>query len=256
MAKIKIKHYTYSNKFNKKIMLLSDIHYYTKKDKYVLDNIIEIVKNNKTDYICITGDLVDANPISDSDILLNFLKELQSKATVLICLGNHDMKNIKTKYNYDEVLWNKIKKTGCHVLDNTSFKDNDVTFLGITVPFSYYYVEKEKSNIDPFLQNKFLNKADVVLMHTPTILNKTKLPKDTLFLFGHMHAGLVPSLLRPIFKNRGIVDPRKNLFPKDDYGFVKDKNSIISGGIQKISPSNPFKAFKKLFSGEVVIIDI
>ena len=52
------------------------------------------------------------------------------------------------------------------------------------------------------------------------------------------------------------MDPRKNLFPKDVYGFVKDKNSIISGGIQKISPSNPFKAFKNFFSGEVVIIDI
>ena len=74
--RIKIKNYTYSNKFNKKILLFSDIHYYSKKDKKVLNKLLKITKKLKPDYICIAGDLIDTNPIYDKEILLDFFSQL------------------------------------------------------------------------------------------------------------------------------------------------------------------------------------
>ena len=253
--RIKIKNYTYSNKFNKKILLFSDIHYYSKKDKKVLNKLLKITKKLKPDYICIAGDLIDTNPIYDKEILLDFFSQLTDLATVIIGLGNHDIKNLNKEYVYDEKLWNSIKKTKCHVLDNETFNDGNVTFLGITLPFSFY-LNKEVDDIGDYINDKLKSKVDIVLIHSPLILNNTELPKNILFLFGHMHGGLVPGILRPIFKNRGLISPRKKLFPKFVYGFIKDKNSIISGGVQIISPSNSYQFLKYFYSGEVVLIDI
>ncbi len=253
--KIRIKHYTYSNKFKKKILLFSDIHYYSKKDKKVLDNLLEISKNIKPDYICITGDIIDTNPIFNPEILINFFNDLTNFTKVIICLGNHDVKNQDREYVYDTKLWNQIKKTGCHILDNECYSDGKITFLGITLPFSFY-LNKEVDDISDFLNDKLKSKADVILIHSPLILNNSVLPDKFLYLYGHMHGGLVPEFLRPIFKNRGLISPRKKLFPDYVYGFIKEKNTIISGGVQIISPLNSYQFLKYFYKGEVVIIDI
>ena len=151
--KIRIKHYTYSNKFKKKILLFSDIHYYSKKDKKVLDNLLEISKNIKPDYICITGDLIDTNPIHNQEVFIDFFNKLASFTTVIIGLGNHDVKNKNREYVYDTKLWNSIKKTGCHVLNNECYNDKEITFLGITLPFSFY-LNKEVEDISDFIYDK------------------------------------------------------------------------------------------------------
>ena len=131
MAKIKIKQYNYSNKFKKKIMLFSDIHYYSKKDQPILDRLLKIVKERKPDYICITGDLIEVNPINDEEILLDFLYQLRKQTLVLIVLGNHDLRTFKAKYLFDNLLFKKIKQTGCIILNNNCYKVDGINFLTI-----------------------------------------------------------------------------------------------------------------------------
>jgi len=58
-------HYNLSNKYNKTIALFADIHYSKKYPLKNLKKIIENIKFNKPDYICIPGDIIDDWKIID-----------------------------------------------------------------------------------------------------------------------------------------------------------------------------------------------
>ena len=48
-----------SKKTNKKIIHISDIHFYKKYPMKKLNEIIDLVKKEKPDYVCITGYIID-----------------------------------------------------------------------------------------------------------------------------------------------------------------------------------------------------
>ena len=78
-------HYNLSNKYNKTIALFADIHYSKKYPLKNLKKIIENIKFNKPDYICIPGDIIDdATIIEEKEIeyLINFIKELSKISKV------------------------------------------------------------------------------------------------------------------------------------------------------------------------------
>ena len=52
-------YYKVNNKLNKKIALFADIHYSDIFNLKVFDKIIVNLKDNKPDFICIPGDLID-----------------------------------------------------------------------------------------------------------------------------------------------------------------------------------------------------
>ena len=80
-----------------------------------------------------------------------------------------------------------------------------------------------------------------------SITNKTNLKNIDLVLCGHMHGGLMPRFLRKIFKNSGIINPSKRLFPKNVYGKLSKEDStiIITSGITIVSHLNSFRFLKK-----------
>lgn len=251
MKKNKIVPYKIKSKLNKKIVLLTDIHYYSKKDKKILDKIVDDVKSIKPDYICISGDLIETSAIKEEEYLLSFLRQLSIIAITLISLGNHDVRDLKQKqYSYNLKLFEKIEKTGCYLLDNKVYKDEFINVKGVTIPDSFYYEGKEEDvKIKDYLKKQIKKNYDIVLIHTPNVIPFLEKQKDTLFLFGHMHGGMLPSFLNSLFKTRGLISPRKGLFPKYCYGYIKEINGIISSGIQKISPLNPFYLFHNLYKG-------
>ena len=73
-----------------------------------------------------------------------------------------------------------------------------------------------------------------------------------------MHGGLVPSFLRKVFKTNGLVNPQKQLFPKNIYGYKKINNTniIITSGIKVISNKKIFNKLNILFKPEVACINI
>ena len=238
----------------KRILLISDIHYYNNKDNKKLDKLLKVINNYNADYICIPGDIIDNNDIKDKTYIINWLKELSKNSIVLLSLGNHDIR-LKTKNGYrgyiDTEYINKLNNIdNLYLLNNNCKEFKDIYFYGYSQSFEYYHKNKyESSNImnnelDKYNVYKDLpNKFNVLLMHSPICLNdkniKNKLNCYDLILCGHMHNGVVPIIIDDIFKgNRGIIAPNKKLFPKLARGVYRNKNIlIISSGITKIARS-------------------
>lgn len=269
-----------------RLLLMSDIHISSIFNMDKLKEIIQLVKKEKVDYVCLVGDVIDGvNVLDDKDLekeTLNFLKELGKNVEVIISLGNHDLvrlieNSFKTKWKIerDDEFLNKIRKiNNVHLLDNELYSSNDINFIGFTPSFDFYDNEDTNASILAHEMSSLILKIDpkkynILLCHSPVqllndeVLKTNLMKKMDLLLSGHMHNGLVPSFLDKIWKgNRGIVTPNKKFFPnaKMTRGIVKkdDKTLIISGGITKFSYSAPsfFQKFDTFFPTNIEIIDI
>ena len=267
---MEISKYEINYDLKKRIVLISDIHYYNKSIIATLNLVLQKIKELKPDYICITGDLVDDKNIIDKEDLVNFIKELSLISTVLISLGNHEYYyNHKLTKSYDYKLFNQIEKLdNVYVLNNKSKKIDNVNFIGISLPFEYYDSNEKSNYLIEFMNKKYprLKKDfNVLLCHSPyqitnpKILDKLKCSSYiSLILSGHMHAGLTLKCLKKLLNGRGFISPQGRIFNKYCYGIYKYKNinSIISTGITKLSKSHKIGIFSFLYEPEIVVIDI
>ncbi len=274
MSNIKKMFYCVENeKFNKRIILLSDIHYYNHREKLYLDKVLIKLKKMEYDYLCISGDLLDYSRVNDQDLLLEWLSELGKLSKVIISLGNHDLTNDRKKhiYDFDQDLFDKIRQiSNVIVLDNEIYVDGNIRFIGLTLPIDFYYQYKENEiyfmrYVNNIFPKSFDNKYNILLCHSPKSLtnvktyNMTKLMRNIqLVLCGHMHAGITPIWLRKILKGRGLIGPFKQLFPKNAYGHLElnNTNIIISSGITTASNCNRFSFLDPLFAREITVIDL
>lgn len=274
MSNIKKMFYCVENeKFNKRIILLSDIHYYNHREKLYLDKVLIKLKKMEYDYLCISGDLLDYSRVTDQDLLLEWLSELGKLSKVIISLGNHDLTNDRKKhiYDFDQDLFDKIRQiSNVIVLDNEIYVDGNIRFIGLTLPIDFYYQYKENEiyfirYVNNIFPKSFDNKYNILLCHSPKSLtnvktyNMTKLMRNIqLVLCGHMHAGITPIWLRKILKGRGLIGPFKQLFPKNAYGHLElnNTNIIISSGITTASNCNRFSFLDPLFAREITVIDL
>lgn len=265
----------HSNKIKKDINLLvfSDIHFSSNKDINKLEKLLKRIEKYKIDYICIPGDTLDV-PNINYDYLIKFFTKLSKISTVLISLGNHDIRIKITEYReyYYNEFWDKINKIdNLYLLNNNSKNFKDVYFYGFTQSFNYYY---EYKNENPTIMKKEIkengvcnnlpNKLNILLMHSPICLYdkeiKKELDKYDIILSGHMHNGVIPPIIDDLFDNNiGLVAPNKRVFPKYSRGIIKDKNLlIISGGVTKLSRSTGkiFNLFNILFPISIEYIEI
>ncbi len=274
MSNIKKMFYCVENeKFNKRIILLSDIHYYNHREKLYLDKVLIKLKKMEYDYLCISGDLLDYSRVTDQELLLEWLSELGKLSKVIISLGNHDLTNDRKKhiYDFDQDLFDKIRQiSNVIVLDNEIYVDGNIRFIGLTLPIDFYYQYKENEiyfmrYVNNIFPKSFDNKYNILLCHSPKSLtnvktyNMTKLMRNIqLVLCGHMHAGITPVWLRKILKGRGLIGPFKQLFPKNAYGHLElnNTNIIISSGITTASNCNRFSFLDPLFAREITVIDL
>lgn len=252
--------YKLHSSLNKKIVLISDIHYNSKKDINYLNNILESIIKINPDYICIPGDLIDQANIFDKDYLINWLTNLSNISKVFYSLGNHEyyQNKKKKKYQLNNELLNEISNIkNLYLLNNENIVIDNINFIGVNFPIDYYFKE-DNNEIEKYTNTLkiYKDKYNILLCHSPININKIT-NKFNLILCGHMHGGVIPHILRIIIKHRGLISPKGKLFPKYCYGHIKFKNDIIiTSGITVISNLNPFRKFKKLFRGEVVVIEI
>lgn len=277
-----------TKKINRKfqILLISDIHISSNFKIKKISKIIENIQDQKIDYICIPGDIIDNSNVLENEklekIALNFIESLSKISKVIISLGNHDISHLRTshkekKWRYDKniVFFNKIRKIkNVYLLDDDIYTDKDICFIGLTLSFKYYKEtgEDRKVFIEE-LNNKKIklnkNKYNVLLCHSPVhilakdIENNALIKDIDLILSGHMHNGMVHPIVEKVWKgNNGIITPTKKLYPKakTTRGIVKknDKILIISGGITKLSYSSPkiFHLFNDLFPMNIEMINI
>lgn len=259
------KTYNLKSNIDTKVVLISDIHYYNKDDIKQLNKVAKKIQTINPKYICISGDLIDESNINDEEEFINWLNRLSNIAKVIISLGNHEfyINKYKKIYGLNEKLFNKIKAIkNLYLLDNQNKIIDNINFIGLTLPIKYY-MTGEKDCFYKYLKHikTYKKYYNVLLCHSPVdIVDKDILSKldVNLILCGHMHGGITPKILRSILKNRGLVSPKLKLFPKVCYGHLKIKNTdiIITSGITVISHINKFRVLKKLFSSEIVEINI
>lgn len=274
MSKIKKYFYEIDTKKikNKRIVLLTDIHYYDKSIIDELNILLEELTALKPDFICIAGDLIDSSRIQNREVLFIWLKELGKIAKTIIAIGNHELLNRKTKQeDFDSNLFDRISKIpNVIIVNNESVDMEDINFMGLNLPANYFYKDNEP---DEFFI-KYINKEfpklnnssfNVLLCHTPLaickdkVISKMKIASSLdLVLSGHTHGGVTPEFLKPYLKNKGLYSPLRKIWFENAYGHIKRKNIdiIISSGITKLSRYNMFHFFNFLFSSEITIIDI
>lgn len=253
---------------NKKIVLISDIHYYNNKISSKLNKVLKDIKKIQPEYICVAGDLIDEAIIYDLDCLLNWLKNLSNISKVIISLGNHDIRLNKPRKKYKNIeLLDLISNlNNVFLLDNTDITFENITFIGLTNSLKYYENNDENIFLEELnkLKINIDNTYKILLCHSPITITKVKakenkvLSQINLILSGHMHGGITPNFLRILFPNFGLISPNKKFFIKDAYGLIKKtgKEIIITSGITKASHSNPFKFLDKFFAYEIVVINI
>ena len=273
---IKNNYYTINNKFNKVIAVFSDLHYFDKFDDKLFLEIINNLKTNKPDYICIAGDIVDDSKYLDVEILRNrlknFLKFLGAIAPTFIVQGNHDQmtaKNLSHKKYIKEEYYLNLNLDNVYYLGNSNKIIDDINFIGFNPDYSYYEElphEDKKTLLEELKKIKKLilkDKYNIVLFHSPiTITNKYVIDnfdnfKDiNLIITGHMHNGLVPSYFDKYKNNRGLIDPHNVLLPPISRGIKKVNNTdlFMSGGISKL-PRRIYIKLKKLHYKETSHIE-
>lgn len=254
--KIVNKKYNVKSSVNKKVILISDLHYSNKEDIDRLNYILENISLQEPDYICICGDLIDKSAILDEEDIINWLKKLSLVAKTIISIGNHEFyinKHNKV-FGLNKEFFKKVSSiNNLYLLDNDNISIDGINFIGLTVPMDLYYKTNITKEMNELLNRlNFINdKFNILLCHSPELIfNKSILNNRNinLILCGHMHGGAVPTFLRKIFGHRGIISPRKKLFPKYSYG--KIDNMIITSGIKVI----PKGKFTNVFRPEVVRI--
>lgn len=267
----KLFNYEVDTNLNKdyELVILSDVHYYSKKNKKKLDRMLEKVKTLNPDFICMPGDTIDQHDIYDEEVLLDWLKELGKLSKVIISIGNHEY--IVDFNDYNRELFSKINSIeNVYVLDNDSVSFGNLSFLGITLPGSYYHKYNDtddKKTVDYI--NKTIkykkNKYNILLYHSPIdiykkeILNNLDI-KDSLdlILCGHMHGGITPNVMKPLFKGKGIFRPDGRLFANMCYGYYDNLGvkCIISSGVTKSSHTNHFEKMDFLMAPEVTVVKL
>lgn len=267
--KISCQNYYIKSNFNSKIVLLSDIHYDNKNNLKHLYKVLNKIKKINPNYICIAGDFINRTDVSDISLFFKWLKDLGNITKVIIGIGNHDMVQFKKNYDCrnDDIFLNIKAIDNVYLLDNTLKVFDNINFIGLTLPWKYYYIDGENpSCIHKYIDSNLKvrkDKFNILLCHSPYAVTKCNdidlFNNSDLILSGHMHAGCLFKCFRKLFKGVGIFSPvphSRRLFSSDMYGYIKNKNLIISSGITKLSDNTKIKKLNNLFDSEITIINI
>lgn len=165
--------------YNKKIILISDIHLGNIRTDKFLRKIINSISKEKPDLVVISGDLIDGPSIPYSKWLSEFSK-ISPEYGILYVEGNHE------KYNQE---YDKFKSQIPSYIENITNKKiikNNTQFIGLDY--------KENNNKeDIYDQLDILNyepsKSSIILMHDPKDTKKLAEKNVSLVLSGHTHSG-------------------------------------------------------------------
>ncbi|MBR5370545.1 MAG: metallophosphoesterase [Bacilli bacterium] len=202
MQKIYEVNYNISSKEDYDYILLSDLHGYFNK------RIANRIKNTKTDFIVISGDLLNGHEWLKQrklNKLKEFLSIIAEKHPIIICLGNHDL------YNLNEEGLNNFKNLkeikNVYPIYNESIILNNHRFTNFLPPIDTFNYLKQSSkntinNLLKYLKDleKVSNNSKYIehlVSHNPYHFIDEKIIKEIsnydIIETGHFHDGWVPT---------------------------------------------------------------
>jgi len=204
-----------------KAIFISDIHYGNVFDSKNIDDCVEKLNNEDSDFIILGGDIVDdATSKEQMEEIFKKLGSVKNKKGIYYIFGNHDTRS--KNFTYDD-LKKQIKDSGINILeDDTKVINKELVIAGKKDKSQNTSDEKRKEN-DQLLKD--VDKKNFVLLadHQPCEYEKDSKGGIDLELSGHTHGGQV-------FPIGYICE----LFGINDkiYGYEKrgDFNVIVSSG--------------------------
>ena len=228
-----------------KIAHVSDFH-----NRKNYDTIVEKIKENSPDIICITGDLIDSRN-TKTEISLDFVKKLVEIAPCYYVMGNHESRLTEIYPNFE----NDLKNLGVTVLRNQAVTLNKngetITLIGLDDP----RLSSKAKNVDSVCQtvkdqlsNFEINTYTIVMCHRPEALTEYVNANVDLALTGHAHGGQV---ILPFIG--GVIAPNQGLFPKYYKGTHTENNTtmIVSRGL-----GNSLCPIRINNSPEIIIVEL
>lgn len=221
------------------------------------EKLLAAIREQKPDFILVTGDIMTAKPGKSLDIAIHLIKELSKEYPIYYGNGNHEhrLKLYPEKYgdmaeHYDAAL----RDLGVIRLENAnvSLEEYGITVFGIEIDRFYY----KRFGIQPMsedylpgiLGNPREDSYNVLLAHNPDYFPQYTAWGADLVLSGHVHGGMVRL---PII-GKGVVSPNVRLFPEYDGGRFKKGKSVmlLSRGLGM--HTIPIRVFNP---GELLVID-
>ena len=225
------KEYTINTKIddsfnNLKIVHFSDLHYLRVNGKEKLEEVVKEINTINPDIVFFTGDLIDKDyklNNKNKEILINLLKEINSKYGKYAVIGNHD-------YLKDEELIKEIYSSSNFKLLKNEYdinygENNDKIFIGGLDTYSF-----NKSDINKVMEyfntNEDIN-YKIILVHEPDYIDTiNKNYNVNLVLSGHSHNGQINI---PYIKNYLLPKGCKKYY--ENYYKVDNTDLYISSGI-------------------------
>lgn len=281
MGKVRVNEYILKSpkiKENKVLINITDTH----GNIQTLNDILETLKEIKTNYICMPGDIIDNLEQPNQEEFTESLKKLNEVAKTYISLGNHDtMHENKQKDDIDNIKETDFYKymkdfKGKLFVDRINKIDinNNITIHSINLPKEYYMSHDSMEEFNKFIDSIDIevdkNKFNILLMHSPNgitrkneILNNKLTESMDLILCGHNHGGLTPVFVQDLFNNHlGLVGPYSSFFQNNAYGIWHDNKTsvLVSNGAVKVSDTSRYKELhdfiKLFFKPEIDLIHI
>lgn len=155
---------------------ITDVHIGSRGRSF-LEKVVYKINRAKPDFLCITGDFIDATNVPESDLIA--LKSVVGP--IYFCIGNHE------KYEDLDDILQRLKRLGVHVLRNeTRMFREDIQVIGIDDMEDPFQVEKQLKHI-ALNQDAF----KLLLYHRPRGLEAAAAADIELTLSGHTHNGQI-----------------------------------------------------------------
>lgn len=202
-----------NNTFSKldgiRILHISDLHLAGRNKR--IEHYFQTLQKIKSDFILITGDLIDNN--NGIEWCVEYLKKLSPQFGTWVCLGNHDKfdSNIShsfffhlmnmPKENNSELLRRRLKENDIQILINEKKTINinsvPLTIIGVDAPFGLDRYKNKNRFFEEIrsLKGLFSNISPqeyvILLNHVPDLLKELGRIKVNLALSGHTHGGQI-----------------------------------------------------------------
>lgn len=204
------------------IVQFSDLHYGRTINEKELENIVKQINKLNPDIVLFTGDLIDKDVTTTTEMETSLTKELSKiNATVgkYAIVGNHDYKN---KF-YSKIMTDSAFTLLINNYDIVYYKGLTPILIGGVGDYLY-----KDSNIDSIMDYYKTNPDlyTIIMVHEPDYMTTLKNYKIDLVLAGHSHGGQVKlPLIGKLYTPNGA-----KIYYKSYYK-VNDMDLYISSGI-------------------------
>ncbi len=258
-----------------KVLVISDLHVFKKRDIHDLEKITEVLKMNEYDAIYVLGDILDGTDVLYKNTYvaekcMEFISSLGEMAPTYIVYGNHDVaycQNRQSVYDFDfskSYFLDKMNSyKNVYVLDNeVKMVKDGYTVSGYNPPCNYMERMNEILLEDvehyAFLKNLSKENMNTLLCHDPNVIQYLNqngfLSHIDVAAAGHTHSGVTQLRIFPLQAilnlvgqpNRGCITPNHSMAFRDTK-YLRGRIPLRDGPVLLVNPS--FKTFSACTGG-------